>query len=64
MKRCVVQFRDGNYANLEADVLKTHPDDANLILAMRGPNLIGVFDLSVVMTIYLSERKEEPKKQT
>lgn len=63
MKRCIVQFRDGSHANLEADTLRTHPDDANIILATKGPNLIGVFDLSVVMKIYLSEKREDPKKQ-
>ena len=63
MKRCVVQFRDGTYANLEGDSLMTHPEDANMILAMRGKELIGIFDLSIVMSIYLSEKKEEPKKK-
>ncbi len=64
MKRCVISFRDGTYANLEADTLTMHPDDTNIVIARNGTNLVGIFDLSVVMTVYISEKKEEMKKRT
>lgn len=55
MKRCVVQFRDGSFANIEADSLVEN--DA-LVFVFDNGRLVGVFDLSAVLAIYLSEVKK------
>ena len=55
MKRCIVNFRDGNYANIEADSLVE--TDAVIFSFCKGC-LVGAFDLSAVLSIYLSEVKK------
>ena len=58
MKRCIVQFRDGSYCNIKADTLRISETDDNIILASVGDDLVGAFDMSAVLSLYLSEMKE------
>lgn len=55
MKRCVVQFTGGEFCNIEADRLVAAPSDEHIIMAMKGEEIVGVFDLGCVLAIYLSE---------
>ena len=67
MKRCVVRFKDGNHANLEADTL-TQED--NTFVAYKRNNvemtaqtgiafeLVGRFSAEDISSIYLSEKTE------
>lgn len=55
MKRCIVQFRDGAFSNIEADSMVE--TDGSIFVFLKGC-LVGVFDLSAVLAIYLSEVKK------
>ena len=57
MKRCVVTFRDGSYANIVADHLRICENDENVILAFNGENLVGAIDMSAMFSLYISEEK-------
>ena len=54
MKRCVVQFTGGEFCNIEADRLVAASDE-HIIMAMKGEEIVGVFDLGCVLALYLSE---------
>lgn len=60
MKRCVVRFNGADgFANFTAEKLKPHPADDRLVIALDADGeLVGVFDLSCVLSIYLSEEKK------
>ena len=55
MKRLMVNCIDGTTVNIPADKLTTLLDDANYIVAKRGAEIVGVFDMGAVKTLYLSE---------
>lgn len=55
MKRCVVQFRDGTYANLPADSMCV---EDGMIYAKEADALVAVFDLSAILSVHLSEAKK------
>lgn len=57
MKKLVVNFRDGNYLNVEADKLEVSKNDENLILAYKDENLVAAVDMSCTLSLYLSEVK-------
>lgn len=57
MKKLVVNFRDGNYLNVEADKLEVSKNDENLILAYKGCDLVAAVDMSCTLSLYLSEVK-------
>lgn len=57
MKKLVVNFRDGNYLNVEADRITTSQNDENLILAYKGDSLVAAVDMSSALSLYLSEAK-------
>ena len=50
MKRCIVKLRDG-HVNIPADAMR---EENGMVYVTRNGELIGVFDLGVVETIYLS----------
>ena len=59
MKRCVIQFNGGGgFANFAAERLEMMPEADGLIAAYDADGKIaGVFDLSCILSIYLSEQK-------
>jgi hypothetical protein len=57
MKKLVVNFRDGNYLNIEADRLAVCKNDENVILAYKGDSLVAAVDMSSALSLYLSEAK-------
>ena len=57
MKKLVVNFRDGNYLNVEADRITTSQNDENLILAYKGDSLVAAVDMSSALSLYLIEVK-------
>ena len=59
MNVCVIRFRDG-YANIKADEM-TRED--NLIFVHLEGELVGVFDLNVVDSMYLSAKREREEVQ-
>lgn len=59
MKKLIVNFRDGNYLNIEADRLVVCKNDENVILAYKGIELVAAVDMSCAMSLYLSEMKKE-----
>ena len=60
MKKLIVNLRDGNYLNIEADRLSVCKNDENVILAYKENELVAAVDMSCAMSLYLSEvRKSE-----
>ena len=59
MKRCVIQFNGGGgFANFPAERLERLPETPNMIAAIDDDGrLAGLFDLSCILSIYLSEQK-------
>lgn len=57
MKRCVAELAEG-YVNIKADRLELNRDE-NMIYAWNGADLAGAFDISAIMKIYISEKKEK-----
>lgn len=56
MPRVVVRFKDGNYANLDADFISI---DGGVIQVWRGENsLVAVFNASEIIGLYMTEKKE------
>ena len=55
MKRLMVKLTDGDTVNIAADKLTTPADDSGYIIAMKGGEIVGVFDMGNVVTLYLSE---------
>lgn len=54
MKKCVANFKNG-FVNIKADRLVR--EDA-VIFVYDGINLVGMFDIGVLLSIWLSEVKE------
>lgn len=59
MKKLIVNFRDGNYLNIEADRLAVCKNDENVILAYKESELVAAVDMSCALSLYLSEMKKE-----
>ena len=57
MKRCVAELADG-YVNIKADRIELNREEA-MIYAWNGDELAGAFEISAVMKIYISEKKEK-----
>lgn len=55
MKRLMVKLSDGNTVNIAADKLTTPNDDSGFIIALCNGEIVGVFDMGSVETLYLSE---------
>ena len=55
MKRLMVKLSDGDTVNIAADKLTTPADDSGYIIAMKNGEIVGVFDMGNVVTLYLSE---------
>ncbi|MBR4308577.1 MAG: hypothetical protein IKT58_03175 [Oscillospiraceae bacterium] len=60
MKRLAALFSDGNYVNFPADRLVAREDD-NTTEAYNGVTLVGVFDRSSILRIYISEKEDGRK---
>lgn len=54
MKKCVANFKNG-FVNIKADRLVR--EDA-VIFAYDGDKLVGMFDIGILLSIWLSEVKE------
>lgn len=63
VKRCVVHFNGGDgYANFPAQRLERLPEAPNMVAALDGSGaIVGIFDLSCVLSIHLSEQKDGGK---
>ena len=63
VKRCVVHFNGGDgYANFPAQRLKRLPEAPNMVAALdESGSIVGIFDLSCVLSIHLSEQKDGGK---
>lgn len=57
MKRCVAELRDG-YVNICADRLEFNREE-NMVYVWDGNELVGAFDISVLLKIYISDRQEK-----
>ena len=57
MKRCVAELAEG-YVNIKADRIELNREEA-MIYAWNGDELAGAFEISAVMKIYISEKKEK-----
>ena len=57
MKRCVAELAEG-YSNIPADRLELDRE-AGMIYVYDGNNLAAAFDVSIIMKIYISEKKED-----
>lgn len=56
MSRVVVRFKDGNYANLDADFISI---EGGVIQVWRGEtSLVAVFNISEIIGLYMTEKKE------
>lgn len=60
MKRCVAELTEG-YVNIGADRLELDRE-GNMIYAWNGAELVGAFDVSAVLKIYISEKQEKQEK--
>ena len=60
VKRVVALFSDGNHVNFPADRLVARGDD-DTIEAYNGVTLVGVFDRSSILRIYISEKEDGRK---
>lgn len=58
MKRCVAELTEG-YVNIHADRLELDRE-RNMIYSRNGAELVGAFDVSAVLKIYISEKQEKP----
>jgi hypothetical protein len=57
MTRCYIEKRDG-YQNIPADRIE---ESGDYFIVMRGEKVVGVFDKGVVMSIVLTEKREEKR---
>lgn len=58
MKRVIVVFADGSFANIQGDRIEFERD-CSMIFAYSGERLVGAFDISTVLKIYISEKSEK-----
>lgn len=54
-KRLMIKCVDGATINISADHLAPLNDDANFIMAFNEDEIVGVFDLGSIQTLYLQE---------
>ena len=54
-KRLMIKCTDGDTINIPVDRLTQLNDDAAFIVAMYGGEIVGVFDLGSVHTLYIQE---------
>lgn len=54
MKKCVANFQNG-YTNIKADRLER---EDGVIFVFDGDKLVGMFDIGILLSIWLSEVKE------
>ena len=57
MKRCIVQFNDGGHCNIIADKLVIGGDDNDTFFVYDCGQLVGYFDMRMVLCAYISEMK-------
>ena len=54
-KRLMIKCTDGDTINISADRLLPLSEDANFIVAYNDGEIVGVFDLGIVHTLYIQE---------
>ena len=52
--RTIVKFKDGQYANLDADLI--YHDIGGVIQLWKENSLVAIFNLSDIIGIYLSQK--------
>ena len=57
MKRLVALFSDGAHVNFPADHMVARSED-DTIEVYNGSKLVGVFDRSSILRIYISEKED------
>lgn len=58
--RVVVKFKDNNYSNLDADYIAIQGE---AVQVWKGENtLVGVFNISDIIGLYMTEKKEDSTK--
>ena len=57
MKRCVAEFTE-RYVNIGADRLELDREE-NMIYAWNGAELVGAYDVTAVIKIYINEKQEK-----
>lgn len=58
MKRIVITFADGSYTNIPGDRIEFERD-YSMIFAYSGDRLVGAYDISTVLKVYISEKSEK-----
>lgn len=61
MKRCIVQFNDGGFCNIAADSIRLGGEDEDVIFVYSMSQLVGLFDVRMVLCAYISETKTGEK---
>ena len=51
--RLTIKCTDGGTINIAADKIKTMEADENYIIALNDDEIVGVFDLGEIQTLYL-----------
>jgi hypothetical protein len=51
--RLMVKCTDGSTINIPADRIAANPQDETYIIALNNGELVGVFDLAIIETLYL-----------
>jgi hypothetical protein len=49
----MVKCTDGSTINIPADRIAANPQDESYIIALNNGELVGVFDLAIIETLYL-----------
>lgn len=60
MKRAIIKFEDGEHCNLPADHIDA---DENMVSVFKDDALIGLFNISCVNAVYISEKSETKERR-
>ena len=55
MKKCVANFHSASYVNIPADRLER---EDSVIFVYNGDKLVAMFDIGVLLSIWISEVKD------
>ena len=56
MSRCIVNFRKDKFCNIQAERME---EREGMIFVYDKENLVGIFDLAAIETLYLSKEVEK-----
>ena len=51
--RLMIKCTDGGTINIAVDKIKTMEDDENYIIALNEGEIVGIFDLGAIQTLYM-----------